>query len=89
MEQVAKEEGLTPQEFTDQAILIFVIFALLLAWTLLGKDMTTKKLLNNRKLKRLLALDRLNRQYLLERRAIRLLMKVEQDSALGRIEGRL
>jgi hypothetical protein len=38
MEQVAKEEGLTPQEFTDQAIIIFVIFALLLAWTLLGKD---------------------------------------------------
>jgi hypothetical protein len=51
--------------------------------------MTTKKLLKTRKLKRLLALDRLNRQYLLERRAIRLLMKVEQDSALGRIEGRL
>jgi hypothetical protein len=38
MEQVAKEEGITPQEFTEQAIIIFVITVLLLAWALLGKD---------------------------------------------------
>jgi hypothetical protein len=50
---------------------------------------STKKLLQTRKIKRLLALDRMNRQYLLERRAIRLLMKVERDTALGRIDGRL
>jgi hypothetical protein len=38
IEQVAQEEGLTPQEFTEQAIIIFVITALLLAWALFSRD---------------------------------------------------